>query len=812
MNTSEFIETWFKDAKGFLELRAIGLEKNSKVDRLFSSDIQQINQWISCRENRQNLYIGVATRKVGATSGKKSDCYEIFGFHCDVDFKDFDEGEKGALEKIETFPFEPSITVSSGNGYHLYWRFYEPQILNTDNIYIFENTMRGIAEFLNGDNCWDISRVFRMAGTTNIPTKKKIDLGMTKRKLCFVKKVSNKRYKPEDFEQFMVVQSDSPVSSVETKSISPDLPKKFQGDLKRHKYLDDIWSGVKATLKKGSTEFDRSRMDSSLTHSLVSLGYSDEDIASILYKFKYGKANERRDPKEYIVSLIANAKSHILTDKTDVDIDWETPIEIGAYTAPDPLGVDHMPPQIFEIVNEVSEWIQVPIELAFSCALPIISVASGNKFILRFPKHTDYCTLWFGTALPSGCGKSPVWDVLTNVVVQLEKELKDSYTTDLVNWKTDLGFKQALAGQIKSKVKNQYSDDAMEYKNLLTEIAELEENPPVKKKIWVQDTTPSSLLDALAENSAVAVLSAEAGPIFQSFGMFSKSSQYDLGNWLSAYSGETIKSDRRSSKSVHVITPLLNVGVSFQPLVLEDFFHSQIYKGLGFEARFIFFVPNDPTGYQNYDVNKVLREEVIKRWDARIKHIYKLDLNVEFIQIGFDSDAIKILLDKWKEIEVQKRAGGILRFCKNWANKLKGAIARLALAYHVFVEDEPHKKKISKENTQYAINACEKFIEHRLSIETGAVLTEYHEKAALILQQIRAKQLTEVSVRQIAHQKWASLKYADDVRKVCKILEDLFHLKGNQPTKPTKYLVNPMTLSVKSGESTEIKSEGACHE
>ena len=47
---------------------------------------------------------------------------------CDLDFRRYEDGKMEAEERLRQFPFEPSILVCSGGGYHVYWKFSEAQV------------------------------------------------------------------------------------------------------------------------------------------------------------------------------------------------------------------------------------------------------------------------------------------------------------------------------------------------------------------------------------------------------------------------------------------------------------------------------------------------------------------------------------------------------------------------------------------------------------------------------------------------------------------------------------------------------------
>jgi hypothetical protein len=144
--------------EGVIELRSLPSKK-----RLFvrPDEFQEIE--IFCHDNNaDNLYFGIATRD--GQGGGKENIVQIPCLWVDIDFKDI--RKEIVKEKIRSFPFKPSIWVSSGGGIHLYWILKEPS--GKQDIRRIEDVNCRIAAALNGDlNACDAARILRVPGTVN---------------------------------------------------------------------------------------------------------------------------------------------------------------------------------------------------------------------------------------------------------------------------------------------------------------------------------------------------------------------------------------------------------------------------------------------------------------------------------------------------------------------------------------------------------------------------------------------------------------------------------------------------------------------
>ena len=157
-NSQEFYDLMYADCEGFIEVRQ--MKKGRVVER----------DWVKPEEmsrfskpSHNEVYFGCCTRKKGV--GTKEGVLEVPFLWADMDFKDTseDEAEKILKECI----FEPTITVNSGGGFHIYWKLKEPyQIEKPEDIYSVESVLKRLAASIKADMAaTDITRVLRVPGS-----------------------------------------------------------------------------------------------------------------------------------------------------------------------------------------------------------------------------------------------------------------------------------------------------------------------------------------------------------------------------------------------------------------------------------------------------------------------------------------------------------------------------------------------------------------------------------------------------------------------------------------------------------------------
>ena len=116
--TRLFFERLFGKASGLIEIRALPSRK-----QIFDRDLEKLLAFIRAHNN-EDVFFGAATRK--GSDGSKAGVFEVSALWADMDWKDLVGGKAEADRRIKNFPLRPSIIVSSGHGYHLYWILRKP--------------------------------------------------------------------------------------------------------------------------------------------------------------------------------------------------------------------------------------------------------------------------------------------------------------------------------------------------------------------------------------------------------------------------------------------------------------------------------------------------------------------------------------------------------------------------------------------------------------------------------------------------------------------------------------------------------------
>ncbi|MDW8056608.1 MAG: DNA-primase RepB domain-containing protein [Elusimicrobiota bacterium] len=300
----KFFYTIFRfEGNYFIEIRYkkdTGEVKQKFVERNMLN--QLINNFIEYEDTikKYEMWYGVCPRI--NKSGTKQDIKQVFNLWCDID-----NVENAKLNKIlEEFPF-PSIMVSSGNGYHLYWLLNQPFTINCEeDMEYIEKILKGISLMLGGDKTHDITRILRIPETFNNKDKnnpKKVLLNHIDTSLI---------YDIKDFEKYIIIEE---ITKNDNIGVFVENVQKI--DI--NKYIKELPIWCIEAIKEGFKENDhkyksRSELDLAVMMCLIKHNFTDEMIYSIFtdpeYKISSKTLEKGKNAKSYFELTLQKAKNY----------------------------------------------------------------------------------------------------------------------------------------------------------------------------------------------------------------------------------------------------------------------------------------------------------------------------------------------------------------------------------------------------------------------------------------------------------------------------------------------------------------------
>lgn len=293
--TKQFLQTLFKQSKGYIEIRTI--DTSGEVKRYFYPTTQ-IDKLLSHLADDNffkdtNVYFGVCPRN--DRKGKEENVKQVNCLWADLDCRDEKERQE-RLQKLRNFKLPPSIIVNSGHGYHVYWLLSQPYLIKTNQDKLdIKGYIKGLSIALKGDSTFDLSRILRVPRTKNIKDPDKplpVEILQLNPTL---------KYELIEFEELKVIVEDVHLDI----DIEPDdIPDRFWRIVDEDPKLKATWEGKRKNLKDKT----RSGYDMALANLLMPYGFSESEIAAILKVSPSGKGNGAK--KQYLAYTIGKARNN----------------------------------------------------------------------------------------------------------------------------------------------------------------------------------------------------------------------------------------------------------------------------------------------------------------------------------------------------------------------------------------------------------------------------------------------------------------------------------------------------------------------
>jgi hypothetical protein len=145
----------------YIEIRALLPNESSKVH--FSTKVDSAAEFCLKWSERRNVYYGILPRT--RQEGTNDAVERAYWVWADLD------GTADEDDYRKRYPFRPHVVISSGSGFHLYWRI-EP----TEDLGEVREASNRIADTVGGDHVGDPARILRVPGTYNYKGEEPVEV------------------------------------------------------------------------------------------------------------------------------------------------------------------------------------------------------------------------------------------------------------------------------------------------------------------------------------------------------------------------------------------------------------------------------------------------------------------------------------------------------------------------------------------------------------------------------------------------------------------------------------------------------------
>lgn len=433
--------------------------------------------------------------------------------------------------------------------------------------------------------------------------------------------------------------------------------------------------------------------------------------------------------------------------------------------------LDALPSSFKEYIKNVSDNLATPIEMGVLSELAIVSAClQGKVFIQVKEDYRESINLYVLVIAEPGERKSPLLKLLSAPLYEHEKNINKG--RKMLMREEEMKLKELKRKQVLYEDEGQYESVL----KLQSEIDELSENKTKFLRLTVDDFTIEALTTLLSENDGrISVISSEGGMFNNITGRYSNKASFET--LLKAYSGDTIRVDRKGRDSELIENALLTILVMAQQSVLQGIMCDGDLRGQGFLGRFLYCIPISPIGKREYDTSP-LNHDVLNEFKGTLVRL----LNMEGENLLTLSNGAKtVCRDFFNWLEPQLVSS--LDEIRDWASKLHGTTIRIAGILHCIENNGLGDSIITTDTMRNACKIAIYCIEHAKMAFSIMGASESVLKAKYVLcklESITVNEITKRDVFQICRGKF--FKKSEDINETL----DLLELHGYIRTKETE--------------------------
>ncbi|MDA2931165.1 DUF3987 domain-containing protein, partial [Acidobacteria bacterium AH-259-O06] len=469
---ADFFEALFGDCleEGgrFIELRIVNRDEKKARQEFFSS-VEGLLEAAREQEPLWDYYFGVHPRDSRNGTSEAVKCVTCIWADCD--WKNFEGGQKEAIERIQNFPLRPTVVVRSGHGYHPYWLLKEPEEI--EDLEGFRLIVKGAQKILGSDPVSDLPRILRIPGTLNYKDPKK----SLPCKIIFSD--YTRRYVISDFEPF---------------AISPEE------DAKSHK--------AAAKIEEVLTPGNRNNALASIAGSMRRPGLTQDEIDVALQAVNKNRCQPplpESEVRKIAESMGRYAPADPPAEGTLVEAQEPEPKPLPQSLPPVPAFDSILLPDSLKAwVDDMAERIQCPADFPAVGAMITLATVVGRQVAIR-PKRQDDWTvvsnLWGAVIGRPGVMKTPALSEVLKPLQRLEIKARRQYEEDISDYKVEIvvmkARKKQSERQIEAAVREGKTDMA---KRLARETIEHEGEEPQRRRYLTNDATVEKIGELLAAN------------------------------------------------------------------------------------------------------------------------------------------------------------------------------------------------------------------------------------------------------------------------------------------------------------------------
>lgn len=339
------------------------------------------------------------------------------------------------------------------------------------------------------------------------------------------------------------------------------------------------------------------------------------------------------------------------------------------------LDFDFLPGYLQEIVQKLADVFQIDSAYPLTGLFAAAAASQGDRYQIIDPKgYRNASALWLCQVGISGYGKSECGAWLMDPLLERDEEWHMEYKREYGRW---------LALDAKERGE-----------------------PPVERKLVLNDYTPEALFDAMEKAGVNGILlyRDELAGWLKDIGRYGKSGEVE--QYLSAWSQKAVRVTRLGRDDNFIKRPCFNVFGGIQPDIMHELLGKDDLIANGFNSRLLFVYADE-----NFSLN-YFKENIPDSMKVAYKSLIDRLLQTACTEVRFSSAAEHSFLAYWEDL--QKRKVYARNMCRQLYSKLQIYVEKWAGVIELLANDGTPHHEIGGNTMDIAIAHMQVFEEWAL--------------------------------------------------------------------------------------------------
>ena len=424
---------------------------------------------------------------------------------------------------------------------------------------------------------------------------------------------------------------------------------------------------------------------------------------------------------------------------------WQTPPKPERIAQP--LQPKVLPDALRRVVQSVSDSYEIPPDFTLLCALACIATSQLGKIKVRVNSEwTETLALYVMPLLETGNMKTPVLNWLKAPLRELETELRREAKTTTTQQRSQQRIADELLKRTEDKLAKAQAEgkvsDALRAELEAAQLQVSEQHVQAMPQILFDDITPEAFQEAAAQQPLISIMASEGGFVQILSGDRYSKGVPNLDAVLKAYSGETIRTNRKGAQLLDAENPCAVICLAAQPGIWQSALEVKAMRDYGFLQRFLVAIPTSYRGRRKLE-QLAIPADIPQFWREQLRAIAAQESR----ELQLTSQAMQILQQLRHGVEGLFGRGEELM--DGWLSKLPGNTVRVAALLELFAD--PAARVIGVESmtsayqlAQWLVTQYESALQPRTNRRSEDVL-----KCLRRLAELAGEPVTLINTRQI---------------------------------------------------------------